>query len=364
MVASGWILALTFIFLVILLSCIPYLTRKTESFGVSIPKSLHQRTDFKTMRKRYMLLLVTIGGVMLLSASISSFYLPESGQSILFLVFLVTFICISFITYLPFHFRMKQIKIEEKWFQEARTSTFIDTNFHREKRSISTWWYLIPLSLILITIGLTILLYEYMPDKIPMHTDFFGNVTYEKKTWSTALWMPGTQLFLLLIMFFTNYVLKSAKQQINSENPAESKQRNLAFRRKWSVFLLGMTISLELLLSLIQLRFIFPGLKQYITPFLILITGAILIWAVVLSVRVGQGGDRLKLASEQNQNVLDTDEDRFWKLGMFYFNKNDPAVFIEKRFGVGWTCNWARPLAWVLILVIVAIPVLITLTVL
>jgi uncharacterized membrane protein len=70
--------------------------------------------------------------------------------------------------------------------------------------------------------------------------------------------------------------------------------------------------------------------------------------------KVGQGGSRLRepardaapRAATVNVNV---DDDRFWKLGQFYFNPADPAVFVEKRFGLGYTCNFARPASWLLI---------------
>lgn len=37
-----------------------------------------------------------------------------------------------------------------------------------------------------------------------------------------------------------------------------------------------------------------------------------------------------------------------WKGGMFYVNRDDPALMVEKRFGIGYTLNYARPAAWVL----------------
>ncbi|MCS3530377.1 DUF5808 domain-containing protein [Chryseobacterium sp. JUb7] len=32
-----------------------------------------------------------------------------------------------------------------------------------------------------------------------------------------------------------------------------------------------------------------------------------------------------------------------WKLGLFYFNKEDKRLFPPKRFGLGWTINFANP---------------------
>ncbi|MDY3126835.1 MAG: DUF5808 domain-containing protein, partial [Corynebacterium sp.] len=35
------------------------------------------------------------------------------------------------------------------------------------------------------------------------------------------------------------------------------------------------------------------------------------------------------------------DNDQYFKWGMFYYNPQDPAVVVEKRFGVGMTLNFA-----------------------
>ena len=57
--------------------------------------------------------------------------------------------------------------------------------------------------------------------------------------------------------------------------------------------------------------------------------------------------------------LISRDEDHFWKLGIFYFNRADPALWVEKRFGSGWTVNLAKPMAWLFFLIILLIPILI-----
>jgi hypothetical protein len=49
-----------------------------------------------------------------------------------------------------------------------------------------------------------------------------------------------------------------------------------------------------------------------------------------------------------------------WHTGIFYFNKADAAVIVPKRFGLGWTLNFARPTAWFYIGGLVAFLSLIT----
>ena len=47
--------------------------------------------------------------------------------------------------------------------------------------------------------------------------------------------------------------------------------------------------------------------------------------------------------------TINRNDDRFWKLGVIYINPEDPALFLEKRFGIGWTMNLGRPIAWAIL---------------
>ncbi len=48
---------------------------------------------------------------------------------------------------------------------------------------------------------------------------------------------------------------------------------------------------------------------------------------------------------------------RFWKAGCFYVNPNDSALWVPKRYGIGYTLNFGRPVAWVVMGVLLAWPV-------
>ena len=78
--------------------------------------------------------------------------------------------------------------------------------------------------------------------------------------------------------------------------------------------------------------------------------------AVIALVRLGQGGSRSAPAAETQptsaEPIGDRTDDRYWWLGVFYFNRDDPAVLVEKRFGIGYTLNLARPMSWTILLVV------------
>ncbi len=50
---------------------------------------------------------------------------------------------------------------------------------------------------------------------------------------------------------------------------------------------------------------------------------------------------------------------KHWKLKVFYFNRDDSRVFVPKRFGYGWTLNFAKPASYVILFAIVVIAILV-----
>lgn len=54
--------------------------------------------------------------------------------------------------------------------------------------------------------------------------------------------------------------------------------------------------------------------------------------------------------------VGDRTPDACWKAGVFYFNRDDAAVFVEKRFGLGYTLNFANLWSWVIMAAVLGLP--------
>ena len=58
--------------------------------------------------------------------------------------------------------------------------------------------------------------------------------------------------------------------------------------------------------------------------------------------RYGQGGSRLERASVATPLTNGLADNRNWVLGMFYVNRNDPSILVERRFGLGYTPNFGN----------------------
>jgi len=49
------------------------------------------------------------------------------------------------------------------------------------------------------------------------------------------------------------------------------------------------------------------------------------------------------------------DESSFYKLGLFYYNHADKRIFVPKRYGLGWTFNFANLWSYIIILVFIGL---------
>ncbi|WP_312472057.1 DUF5808 domain-containing protein [Neobacillus sp.] len=338
---------------------IPFWTRKTESFGVSIPEKAYHRPDIKKMRQKYawtnvLLALITSAAFLLLAGGHD-----EDFIGILFAILIGIVLAASFAVYLVFHKQMKELKSKNQDWAQKPQLVMVDTGFRNKKLAHSNYWFVIPFLISIVAVVITLINYQQIPDRYPSHYNLSGEATdWTHKSYRSVLLMPIMQIYLTLVFLFINTIISKAKQQVSAENPEVSIRQNLIFRRRWSLFTIIMGTALVSMFLLIQLSIIYPINQQLLMIVPLVFTVGILAWTIILSITTGQGGSRIPVKTgSESGTIVNRDDDRYWKLGMFYFNKNDPAIFLEKRFGIGWTNNWAHPLSWIIILVILLVAV-------
>ncbi|WP_052343658.1 DUF1648 domain-containing protein [Bacillus massiliigorillae] len=336
---------------IIMLAGTPYLTRKTEQFGVTIPEKVYNNKTLKQLRKKFALQTSSISIVILI---ITAILLPqvtsENAEASLIVLCTIGIISIPFTFYLKAHKQMKQWQQKQDWYNDKKQERLlIQTSFHHTKLVYSHTWFLIPFALSICTAIITFLLYKNAPTQIPTHFDFQGRVNnYSDKSSGILALFPCLQILMTIMFFGINVSIQKARQQIDTVNPKKSKQQNILFRRRWSSFIIGTSILIVLLLFISQLSMltILPG--PIITIIIYSFIAIQLIWVVYLTITTGQGGSRIKIPTEEGSNYTNRNEDIYWKAGLFYVNRNDSSIFVEKRFGIGWTLNFGNPISWII----------------
>lgn len=226
---------------------------------------------------------------------------------------------------------------------------------------ISRKWFLIPIGIILLNIIIGLAIYPSLPPKLPTHWDMMGNVDgYMNKSISAIFLMPLFQGFIGIVIYLSYFAISKAKHYINPRDPEQSLKKNFIFRKVWSTYFLVTLILVELLFSITNMMTlgIIASMKMS-NIFRFSITGILVVWAIILWLILGQGGDRLNLGDDKKSSKNYYIDDKHWKFkDWIYFNPEDKAIFIEKRVGIGWTVNIGRPMGLILLVLPIIIVIM------
>ena len=268
--------------------------------------------------------------------------------------FTTLFVSIGY--YFMMHLRVKKRKETQKWLSGKSEVRVVDVKFQDKLKLIPRVIFIIPM---IVTVGLiiyTFMKYDQMPEMIPTHWGPTGEAdAFSEKTYFSVIALPLILLVMQGMFLFMSEGMKFSGVRLNPTNKKTSLAQQLAVRKYTSLLALFITIGITLMLGYFHLETIHPEISSSIIMWALPLTFLILTFTVVgiYVIKVGQSGSRIKV--EENSlpidNKIAVDEDEYWMGGMFYMNKNDPSIMVEKRFGVGWTLNFANPISWIVLLV-------------
>jgi len=199
--------------------------------------------------------------------------------------------------------------------------------------------------------------WDAIPNRFPIHWDLVGHPNgWASKSAGSVFVSPisGAATCLLLALLFKS--LAGGVRRIHSSGPeADRESRNLKYILR---AMLGMEYGMALMFGYLALTPLLAGQNRtaFSNPLVITLPIAAVLGMVVVllvvCIRGGQGGWRLgaKTAratpSSGPAPAGDRTPDECWKGGLVYYNRADPALWVEKRFGIGWTLNFGNPRSW------------------
>ena len=188
-----------------------------------------------------------------------------------------------------------------------------------------------------------------MPEKVPLHFDMKGNPDrWGEPSWALFALLPLIALVVggflcLLAGLLGNKVNRAARRRVESSDGAVTDD---GFGTSVSRFLCMIAVlSTGLMLSIaFNMVEVARGAGEVWTwqfvVGLVVFMMAVLGGVIVLLAKHG--------ARHMNWGAIPAGEERHWKWGLFYVNRDDPSLMVEKRYGFGYTTNMANPWTWVL----------------
>ncbi len=188
--------------------------------------------------------------------------------------------------------------------------------------------------------------YAQLPDTVPTHFGVSGapDAWRPKSVWTVML-LPLMTLLLGIGLGVMAWLTARAKRAIRYPSAAVSAEAQFQFRRAMTRYLSTMAIAVSGLLTTIAVGSVNVGLglSDRLPGIIWFFTGLVLLLglggSLYIAVRYGQGGARLERGAGNAPLTNGLADNRYWVLGSFYVNHEDPAILVEHRFGLGYTLN-------------------------
>jgi uncharacterized membrane protein len=326
-----------------LMCSMPAVTRPTLQFGVRIP---HERAGAPIIgreRRAYYWRTAAIGTCCTLVAVA----VGGHGSWWLTRIILLPELAAGFGCFWVARRKIAAVKDADDWFAGLRQTVVTDTSWRTDPPRFPVRWLVPALAVMAATAAIGALRYPGLPAHILTAS---GHHRVSKSAVSVLI--VAGQLYFTAVYSGLMLIIHRSRPDIDAADPAASTLRYRRFLAAFTRALLTMAALADLGLLLIALPdwqvYRLSGIGRAL-PVLPFAAGVLLLGAV--AARMGQGGSRL------NGNVrglalaagTDRDDDRFWKAGLLYVNRDDPAIVVGARFGVGWMLNFGNPVAWLLI---------------
>jgi uncharacterized membrane protein len=197
-----------------------------------------------------------------------------------------------------------------------------------------------------------------LPARIPVHFNATGRPDGYRPASFGSIWMlplltlvQGTMLSLFALL------VAKAKRAVRQGDGGRSLAAQERFRAAMSGYIAIVTLLTTGLLAVLSVGAVrvaigaAQGLPPVVPVIAILMVGVAVGGVAFLGLHFGQGGSRLETAAGAAPLTDGLADNRRWVLGVFYVNRDDPSVFVEHRFGLGYTINFGNWKAVVMMIV-------------
>jgi len=316
----------------------PALTRPTLQFGVRVPPQHTGAAVIGRERRAYYWRTTAV----LVCAIAAVLVLARSGSIALTAVVLPAELAADLGCFWVARGRIASVKNAEGWFSGLKQAVAADTGWRTEPVRFPVAWLVPPVAVLVATVVIGAARYPDLASRLAV--GFTGSGTPDrwvrKSAWGAFSKVAG-QLWVTCLWTGLLLIIYRSRPDTDAAEGADSTRRYRGFLATYSRALLVLVTLVNVSLLLAALRTWQVYRLSGIAGALPVLPGAIgLLILVAVAVRTGQAGARLPAsAGPVSSPQVNRDDDRFWKGGLIYVNRDDPAIMVGNRFGVGWTPN-------------------------
>ena len=193
--------------------------------------------------------------------------------------------------------------------------------------------------------------YKNMPDIIITHWGAGGRPDgYSEKNILNVFFINFIDISMVLLFSIIGIGSITGNTYIDNENLEENRKKAIKYLNGIGYSFLALTLSMQSITTTIP---IFMVQEKNIPMWLTLSSCIVPIFTVVPVIYFYLMLSSIKPKSRNIYTVENDDEK--WIYGFIYYNKDDPKLMVEKRLGMGWNINMARPMGKIITIILVLI---------
>src|SRR5947209_1910952 len=270
---------------------------------------------------------------------------------------------VAMLFYVIFYKQAKRLELVEG---DERFASSLRTRHLRDYTNLALEGAVVALTITPILV--LVYYYPQLPERIPTHWNWRGLPDqWTRKSYFSVFSLAGVLVYMQGLMLFVKHGLLGVKMTL----PAEHTEEYLSLKEE----MLGMTIKfldwtrlvLCIMLGSVTANIAFSAIDYLrflskIVTIAVWASTALLLAAVAFAIYSFYKADR-RLREEVGRVYVQRHRDaKHWYLGgLIYYNPEDPALWVEKLVGWGYTFNMGNKWVYIYIAIMVAVPLLLIL---
>jgi uncharacterized membrane protein len=334
-----------------LLCLAPTVTRPTLQFGVRVPPAHTGAAVIRRERRAYYwrtaAVAVCCAALAIILSGSGSWWLPR--------VILLLEVAADVSCFWLARRKIGAVKAAEGWFAGVRQTVTADTGWRTSPEPFPVRWLIPAIAVIATTTVIGVARYPQLPAHLATGLVTPGSHRVPRSP-ASAFAVVIAQLFVTGVWTGLLALVYRSRPDIDEADPAASLRRYRRLLGAYARAALTMLALLDvtLLLAALQLWQLYR-LRGATASLILGPAGAGLLILIAVALRAGR--DRVRPAAggvrPGQAAPAGRDDDRFWKAGLIYVNRADPAIMVTARIGVGWTVNLGNPASWLIIAAII-----------
>jgi uncharacterized membrane protein len=227
------------------------------------------------------------------------------------------------------------------------------------------------IAIVILTIApVLVLVYYYpqLPERIPTHWNWKGDPDeWARKSYYTVFSLAAMLVYMQGLILMIKHGLLGVKMTLPAEHAEtylQLKEASLALTIR---FMDWMRLLLGIMLGSLAVKVVFSAVEPLrflsgVVTIAVWAAGLLMAAAIILAIYRFYRIDR-RLKAEVGRVYVQRQRDAaHWYLGgLIYFNREDPALWVEKLVGWGYTCNMGNKWVYVYMALMIGIPLLLIL---